>query len=155
MKKNYCSWMTIIMMAFVCISITSCGSDDDDVSVKVQLIGLWKTSMGSSNWKYIKLDSDGVMYYGSNAENIDREVSVEMSPVVNGNTPETKVTVGEKKSPYAHWSYNEKEQTISMYRDDGYYAFTYKVTMAVDGNSWAGYDSASGKTYAFTRTSTD
>ena len=71
-------------MAFVCISTTSCGSDDDDVSVKVQLIGPWKTSMGSSNWKYIKL-----------------------------------------------------------------------VTMAVDGNSWAGYDSASGKTYAFTRTSTD
>ena len=37
-----------------------------------------------------------------------------------------------------------------MYTEDGYYAYTYKVSMTTDGNSWAGYDSMNNtKTYSF------
>ena len=50
----------------------------------------------------------------------------------------------------AHWAFDETTNSISMYRDDGYYAFTYKVTMNDDHNSWVGVDSK-GATYTFTR----
>ena len=30
MKKSIFSWMTIVLMAFVCAGFTACGSDDDD-----------------------------------------------------------------------------------------------------------------------------
>lgn len=30
MKKNVFSWMTVMLMAFVCVGITACGGDDDD-----------------------------------------------------------------------------------------------------------------------------
>ena len=150
MKRKKILLLVAITLVFILsVGFVSCGSDNDDVTVNTQLIGLWKTSMGSSNWKYILLQNDGNMYYGGNAENIDREVTVSMEPVVNGNTPNSSVIVGDKKAPNAHWSYNDSEQTISMYTDNGYYAFTYKVNMSVDGKSWAGYDSASGRTYSF------
>ena len=41
-----------------------------------------------------------------------------------------------------------------MFTDDGYYTYTYKVNMADDGNSWAGYttsSSGSTKTVSFVR----
>jgi len=50
----------------------------------------------------------------------------------------------------AHWAFNETTNSISMYTGDGYYAFTYKVTMNDDHNSWVGVDSA-GRTYTFIR----
>ena len=43
MKKYLLSWMSIVIMAFLCAGFVSCGGDDDDVnnSELVQYIGTW------------------------------------------------------------------------------------------------------------------
>ena len=42
MKKYLFSWMTIVLMTFVCVGFVACGSDDDDnSSSSSQLIGTW------------------------------------------------------------------------------------------------------------------
>jgi len=138
----------MMLVALLLPLMTACGGDDE-LSTRQQLVGLWKTSMSSSNWKYIKLLNNGGMYYGSSAEYIDYEVTSWISSGPNGTTSGS--TVGDKKAPNAHWSYNESAQTISMYTDDGYYSFTYRVSMANDAKSWAGYNEKSGTTYSFIR----
>ena len=124
----------IILLLPISWLAMSCSKNDDEKSVREQLVGVWETSMRSSNWKKIELVSDGTMHYNLYISSEGRYSynSLDVS---------------------SHWSYNESEQTISMYSDDGYYAFTYKVNMAEDGNSWAGYEITSGntKTYTFTR----
>jgi hypothetical protein len=50
----------------------------------------------------------------------------------------------------AYWAFDETSQSISMYTEDGYYAFTYKVVMNNDLKSWVGIDS-NGKTYTFVK----
>ena len=60
-------------------------------------------------------------------------------------------SVLEASEPVAKWTFNETDQTISMFTDDGYYAYTYKVSMSEDGKSWAGFDQGNNKTYSFTK----
>lgn len=125
--------MIMLLLPFTWL-VMACSNDDDSKSVRQQLVGVWKTSMSSSNWKQIELVSDGTLHYGLK---------------INSNGEYSYNSLDES----SHWSYNESEQTISMYSDDGYYAYTYKVNMADDGNSWAGYEIKSDKTktYTFTR----
>ena len=46
MRKEQLCWMTIMLMAFVCVGITACGGDDDDnggsSGSEAQLVGSWK-----------------------------------------------------------------------------------------------------------------
>lgn len=126
-KVRFLSLMLISVLISACF--VSCSSDDDQ-SVRSQLVGLWETSMSSSNWRRIEIKADGTLLYC--------------------------VGLKDGKPNYddvgsARWSFNEKDQTISMYTDDGYYAFTYKVSMATNGKSWAGYSESSGKTFSFTK----
>ena len=131
--------MLFTVVAMLSVSFVSCGGDDNEKkSVKQKLVGVWKTSMSSSNWRCIELESDGTLHY-------DLSVS-ENGEIIYSSLEET--------SPYsAKWTYNETEQIISMYRDDGYYNYTYKVNMSDDGNSWVGYKpNGSGNTgVTFTR----
>lgn len=141
MKKNkitFFRFIYIAIFAMVCFASVSCGGNDDDdndVSVRQQLVGVWKTSMISSNWRLIQLESNGALHY-SMSTNSNGEISYD--PLEGSNR-------------IARWTFNEKDQTISMYTDDGYYAYTFKVSMGADGKSWAGYDMSNYKTYSFTK----
>ena len=136
MKKNKI-WSFKILVVLATI-IIACGGNDNDNNgssnsgnIKAQLVGVWKTSM--SNWKYIKLEANGTLIFSGSIKDFKEKIS-------NTSTNTSK----------AFWSYNGSENTISMYTDGASYAYTFKVNMAADGKSWAGYESGnSSKTYSF------
>ena len=79
------SWMTIALMAFVCVSFTACGSDDDDNggngSNSSGLVGTWRTYSSTSDgtpsetlghvlWVF---QSDGIMYEHDIDDNLNIE----------------------------------------------------------------------------------
>ena len=131
---NNLKLLCFAILAACSISFTSCGSDDEP-SVREQLVGVWKATMSSSNWKVIELKADGILEY---SVQIKDDGSIAYSSI----------------SDKAHWIYNESDQTITMYTEDRYYNFIYVVSMANDGNSWNGHDSSSGKTYSFIKQAT-
>ena len=120
--------------------MVACGDDDGGSggSIKSKLVGIWKTSINSSNWKCIEIKSDGT---------IRRDIFIQDDGTIHAcSNYNSKIKT--------LWTYDEKEQVISMFTDDGYYTYTYKVNMADDGNSWAGYttsSSGSTKTVSFVR----
>ena len=64
-------FMKINASLFICVLFVlvqnSCSKDDDKnetLSVKNALVGAWETSMESSNWKSISIESNGKMKYG-------------------------------------------------------------------------------------------
>lgn len=59
MQKKFFSWMTIMLMAFVCVGFAACGSDDDDNgggsssgSASITLDGK-SLSFGYAYWNYV------------------------------------------------------------------------------------------------------
>ncbi len=52
--------------------------------------------------------------------------------------------------PNANWAFDDKTRTLSMFTDDGYYAYTFTITMSEDRNSFTGIDTK-GQTYTFVR----
>ena len=54
MKKNIFSWLTIVVMAVVCVGFVACGSDDDDGggAVPSELIGTWRGTNGHWTFEY-------------------------------------------------------------------------------------------------------
>lgn len=57
MKKSILSWMTIALMAFVCVGFAACGGSDDDddgggSSSSNPLYGTWKASGSNSYWSW-------------------------------------------------------------------------------------------------------
>lgn len=136
MKRNYFkSLFTIIVMVVFCFGFASC-SNDEEASVRQKLVGIWKSSVRTSTWRVIEIKSDGSLRYN---------MWVNDKGEIWGYS---------KVGTDARWSYNEQDQTISMYSDDGYYGFTYKVNMAEDGKSWAGYttdDKGKTTTISFTK----
>ena len=52
MKKNIMSWMTIMLMAVLCVGLVSCSKDDDDDSVAIPsgLVGTWYKTSGASKY---------------------------------------------------------------------------------------------------------
>ena len=134
--------LSIAILIVMATTIIACSGDDgngngngssNSGNIKAQLIGVWKTSMTNYDWKYIKLEANGKMLFAGSVKELKELIS-------NTSANSTK----------AFWSYNGSDNTISMYTEGGYYAYTYKVNMAADGKSWAGYDSSnSSKTYTF------
>ena len=66
MKKQLLGWMTIVLMAFVCVTFTGCGDDDDDggsASIPSGLIGTWYKTSGtgvSNKWSInVTFNADG------------------------------------------------------------------------------------------------
>ena len=159
---------TKYFLLFLCLSaltLSSCGGDDDSKSssIKYSLVGTWETSMSSSNWRTIHISTNGGLRdnYLSKKDleskytyDEEKKVYYYIDYVLYG-TGSGGSGVHEYRNEYdpsdnAHWVYNETDNTISMFTDDGYYAFTYKVTFSDDRNSWAGVD-AQGKTVSFIR----
>ena len=67
MKKNLLNWMTILMVAIVCVGFVSCGGDDDDsnsVTDPSAIIGTWvkfyekETKWVLSNGDWVKTSED-------------------------------------------------------------------------------------------------
>ena len=139
--KKYKIW-SLTILVLLATMIIACGGDDDNNNsssnsgnIKTQLVGIWKTSMSNTNWKFIKLETNGTLLFSRSSKELKEIIN---NPSVN--------------STKAFWSYNGSDNTISMYTDGGSYAFTYKVNMAADGKSWAGYDTSnSSKTYSFVK----
>ena len=145
MKKEMLFLVSIAIFTMVCFGSVSCSSNDD-ASVKHQLVGIWKSTVRTSNWRVIELESNGTVHYGMTIDDdgyIYYSITESMEPDPDSPFKPSSVT--------GHWIYNETDQTISMYTDDGYYSFTYKVSMSEDGKSWVGYDQGKDKTYSFTK----
>lgn len=132
------------------VLFNSCSKDEDTSShVKKSLVGAWKTSMSSSNWHSIYIAPNGNLKYSY----VTKEKLKEYTYDEKTNTYYySSGGYGWTYSPEynAHWAFDESTNSISMYTDDGYYAYSYKVTMNDDHNSWVGIDS-NGRTYTFTR----
>lgn len=147
----YLLWVMILPLLMFC----SCSSNDEEESscVKTLLIGVWKTSMESSNWKTIRISPNGGLKYGYRTQEQLKNYTYDKdSNTYVYSWEENGVPYGIIYDPAdnAHWAFDETTQSISMYRDDGYYAYTYKVTMNENKNSWIGIDS-DGRTYTFVR----
>ena len=52
--------------------------------------------------------------------------------------------------PNANWAFDENTMTLSMFTNDGYYAYTFTITMSDDHKSFTGVDTK-GKTYTFVK----
>ena len=128
----------------------SCSKDEDtSSSVKKSLVGAWKTSMSSSNWRSIYIAPNGRLKYSyETKENLKEYTYDEKTNTYHYSSGGYGWTYDPEYN--AHWAFDESTNSISMYTDDGYYAFSYKVTMNDDHNSWVGIDS-DGRTYTFTR----
>ena len=138
-KKDFLFKVLLLsVVAIFSVNFVSCGGDDETKSVKQKLVGVWKTSMSNSNWRCIELESNGTLHYG---------MSVSESGEISYSSLEG------TSNHSAKWIYNEADQTISMFADDGYYNYNYKVNMSDDGNSWSGNKVSGGgdKNVAFTR----
>lgn len=146
--------MMAILPAFIFIS---CSEDEvfdpsSPKAVKKALIGAWTTSIKSSNWKTIEIRPNGGLKYNYYTKD-------KLLPSYYG------CKYDEKNNTYsfydenynswtydpesnAHWVFDESTQSISMYTDDGYYTYTFKVVMADDTKSWVGI-TQSGETAPF------
>ena len=51
-------------------------------------------------------------------------------------------------APNAYWTYEEKTKVLSMYTEDGYYAFSFVITMNEDYKSFIAVNTQ-GKEYTF------
>lgn len=130
--KKYLGNLVVLFIATsICLTFNSCSKDDED-SVQNQLVGVWKTSMSSSNWKVIEIKADGTLL---DAIAIRKDGT---TYYWGDGTP-------------LYWIYNETDKTIRMYQRNNYYNYVFVVSMAKDGNSWNGHDSSNGKTYSFVR----
>jgi len=137
MKKTF-RFVGLMLIAVMSFSFTACGGSDDEPSVRDQLVGIWKTTMSSSNWKLIELKSDGSIEYYLYIENGTVKYEKD-NPLGLSSTANT------------HWIYNENDKTIRMYTDDNYYNYIYVVSMNKDGDSWNGSVPSTGKIYSFER----
>lgn len=155
MKKYLLLSLTIILSI---LTLSSCGNDNEEEkssnSIKKTLVGVWKTSMESSNWRYVYIRPNGVLYYDNNSPEFYEKYDFKWDNtkgefIYVGNEPDKFLPTATPDGK-ANWAYDESTQSISMYRDDGYYAYTYKVVMSDDSNSWAGVDK-NGKTFSFVR----
>jgi hypothetical protein len=148
MKKNVLFFLLGILPV---LFFNSCSKDEESNSnVKSSLIGAWKTSMSSSNWRSIYIAPNGNLKYNYvTKEDLKKYTYDDKTNTYHYYSSDG---YGWTYDPNynAHWAFDETTNSISMYRDDGYYAFTYKVTMNDDHNSWVGVDSK-GATYTFTR----
>lgn len=150
MKK----FITTLFVGFLgLVLLNSCSEDNEEpMSVKTAHIGAWNTSMESSNWKSINIESNGTMKYGYlSAEELEEKGYVYDAEEGIYKQIDGMYLVTYNPKSNAYWAFDEASQTISMYTEDGYYAFTYKVVMNEGFNSWAGVDLVNGRTYSFVR----
>ncbi len=138
-RKNYLQFVTIVLVAMLSVGFASCGDDDNDsqeAKVKKQLVGVWYTSIRYSNWRYIELEPNGTLHFNMWLNDNKDKIFYSSQEYQNN----------------AHWVYNETDQTISMYADYGdENAYSFKVNMSADGNSWAGYNDGNLNTVSFKR----
>ena len=142
----------LFLGVLVACSLNSCSNDNEEAtSLKFALVGAWKTSMESSNWKSINIEPNGTMKYGyMSKEELEQEGYVYDEEEGVYDLIEGMYHIVYNPQSNAYWAFDETSQSISMYTDSGYYAFTYKVVMNNDLKSWVGIDST-GKTYTFVK----
>ena len=147
MRKNILFFLLGILPVLL---FNSCSKDEDsNSSVKNSLIGAWKTSMSSSNWRSIYIAPNGNLKYNYvTKENLKKYTYDEKTNTYYYLSDGYGWTYNPEYN--AHWAFDETTSSISMYTDDGYYAYSFKVTMNDDHNSWVGVDSK-GNTCTFTR----
>ena len=135
MIMNKSNYLSVLLVLGLFPFLFACSSSDDDNSVKNQLVGVWRTTMDISNWKVIQLEANGKIHYG---------MWQDKDGVPHYDDLEGK--------PDALWIYSEQDQIISLYTTNGYYSFTYKVSMSSDGRGWTGTPVSGKNTMAITFT---
>lgn len=158
----------LLSLCLSALTLSSCVSDDDNnttggntstttttSSIKYSLVGTWKTSIpnsyaNKSAWETIHISVNGELKYGyiQKAELANYEYNEKNNTYYMRDD----YTIWGYYTPSAnaYWAYDEATNTISMYDNEGSAAFSYKVNMNDDKNSWAGID-AQGKTVSFIR----
>ena len=151
MKVIKLSWLVILLPLFI---LCSCSSDDSVTSVKSSLIGVWKTSMQSSNWGTIAIHPNGKLKYDylTKSQLEQYTFNSEKGTYYYQWTGKNGIIYGVEYdlNDNAYWAFDEATQTISMYTESGYYSYSFKVVMNDDKNSWVGTD-AKGRIYTFKR----
>lgn len=124
----------------------SCGdnNNEEDTSVKSALIGVWNTSLESSNWKTICILPHGRMkyHYVSQKELDEKYIYNEKDKLY------WRGYDSYNPAPNAYWTYDAKTKVLSMYTDDGYYAYSFNITMNEDFKSFIAINTQ-GKKYSF------
>ena len=155
MKKGLLFVFGLIMTV---LTFSGCSSDDVDPKspegIKKALVGVWKTSMGSSNWKTIYIMPNGNLKYGYvTKEKLEKYTYNKESGHYYYRWEDSNgywMGIDYDPAPNAHWTFDENANSIYMHTDDGYYKFNYKVVMHDDQQSWVG-TSSSGVMYTFTK----
>ena len=147
MRKNVLFFLLGILPV---LFFNSCSKDEDsNSSIKSSLIGAWKTSMSSSNWRSIYIAPNGNLKYNYvTKENLKKYTYDEKTNTYSYGSDGHFLIYHPEYN--AHWAFDETTSSISMYRDDGYYTYSFKVIMNDDHNSWVGVDTK-GNTCTFIR----
>lgn len=163
--KKLKNLLWVILLPILVFSSCNSSNDKESTSIKSSLIGVWKTSMYkpmgniSYAWSTIRISPNGRLkcYYKtkSELEKYTYDSTQNMYYLYDypeaGTTPSTTYIVSQyDPTDDAYWAFDEVNQTVSMYREGNSDAYTFKVIMSDDKNSWAGVDSE-GKTYSFVR----
>lgn len=140
--------MFILLLSSVIVSVCSisCNKNEEEdsvekVSLKQQLIGLWKSEFNyadyatgksgypfGSNWIYFELKKDGTVVTYSAI--VDNEKHTEELLIEDGHMVE-----GFSSGP-CHWDYYESEGIVNIYSDDRYYDFVIDIALSEDGKKW-------------------
>lgn len=128
-KKGLANLLLMTMISLFCISISSCGSDDDNttVSESKRLTGKWKR-MNSSDYDmfgYLNMKDNGDCIRSSKPD-----------------FPE-----GSDTYDYYKWVYSEDSKVLRIYHEGGK-TFTFQVEFTSDGG-WVG--TKGNETYIYQR----
>ncbi len=125
----------MLLFAMLSVSFVACSDDKDEAqtsSNQKKIIGVWElTNYGygmSSNWKYVRFDSDGTGYYDSNPDGV-------LNP--------------SQTLPELVWSFTENGNTLIVVGGDGYYTYSFEKFEFLQNGSWMGVDN--GTTYIYAK----
>lgn len=143
--KKYLLLFFLIVSTIITLSSCSSSNDVDPKSpegIKSALVGVWKTTMSSSNWRTIYIMPGGKLKYEYITK--DKLKNYTYNKETGLYTYEWEDELGETyvykydPSPDGYWTFDNNTQSIYMYSNDEYYKYAYKVVMNDDQNSWVG-----------------
>ena len=125
MKKNLLSWMTVMLMAFVCVGFAACGDDEEDNNNNSGLIGSWFQEDEEGDYTILTFSSTEIVSTALIRDDDDRskwfKISTSMKYTLNGNrmtfSNGAEATYSINGSTlFITWTYDEEEETEKFTR---------------------------------------